>query len=101
MTATAATGTRQTVEVNGATISYLRAGTGAPMLFLHGAGGVDGFIGDGSIWAASERLIELFYSANLVGAIWLSADYQIVIHPAYNAARGPVSIFGLRLHAEL
>jgi high affinity Mn2+ porin len=27
-----------------------------------------------------------------------TADYQFVKNPAYNRDRGPVSIFGLRLH---
>jgi len=30
----------------------------------------------------------------------VSADFQYVVNPAYNADRGPVSIFGLRVHAE-
>jgi pimeloyl-ACP methyl ester carboxylesterase len=45
VTATA-TSNRHSIEVNGATISYLRGGTGAPLLFLHGAGG----IGDWAPW---------------------------------------------------
>jgi high affinity Mn2+ porin len=30
----------------------------------------------------------------------LSADYQYISNPAYNADRGPVNIFALRLHVE-
>ena len=44
MTATASTGARRSIEVNGAKISYLRGGVGAPLLFLHGAGGVAGWM---------------------------------------------------------
>ncbi len=31
----------------------------------------------------------------------LTGDYQYVMNPAYNADRGPVSIFSLRLHYEI
>lgn len=57
MTATHPAGTRHSVEVNGATISYLRAGSGPPMLFLHGAGGVDGWTPYMDALAASYDLI--------------------------------------------
>jgi high affinity Mn2+ porin len=30
----------------------------------------------------------------------LTADYQFIANPAYNADRGPVSIFSGRLHGE-
>jgi hypothetical protein len=30
----------------------------------------------------------------------LTADYQLITNPAYNADRGPVSIFSGRLHGE-
>ncbi len=63
-------------------------------------GGIDGFIGDGSINAAAESVIEAFYSFSISSSLWLSADYQHITNPAFNADRGPVDIFGARLHAE-
>jgi high affinity Mn2+ porin len=63
-------------------------------------GGVDGFIGDGHLRQAAEGVVEGFYSLNLLRAIWLSADYQFLWNPGYNADRGPVNIFGARVHAE-
>ena len=30
-----------------------------------------------------------------------SPDYQHIENPAYNRDRGPVSVYGMRLHAEL
>jgi hypothetical protein len=70
--------------------------------YLH-MGGVDGFIGDGGLHlpAVPEGVGEVFYSYNILRAIWLSADYQIIWNPGYNADRtGPVSVIGGRVHAE-
>ena len=50
--------------------------------------------------AAPEGIVEAFYSFNLFKALWLSADYQFLVNPGFNADRGPVHIFGGRVHAE-
>ncbi len=64
------------------------------------AGGVDGFIGDGRITPAMESVVEAFYSFHFFDALWASVDVQHISHPAFNADRGPVEIFGARFHAE-
>ncbi len=83
------------------------AGLGLNASFLSAAhaeylrlGGIDGFIGDGAISPAPEETLDVFYSVNLLAALWLSGDYQHIVNPAMNAARGPVEVFGARLHAE-
>ncbi len=65
-----------------------------------GMGGVDGFVGDGAITAAVERSVDLFYSANFQKIYWLSGDYQHITDPGFNAARGPVNVFTVRIHGE-
>ncbi len=64
-------------------------------------GGYTMFIGDGKIAYQGERIMETYYSVNLFKGAFLSADYQYIRNPAYNADRGPVSFFGLRAHFEL
>jgi hypothetical protein len=64
------------------------------------AGGVDGFIGDGYITQAPEKAVELFYRVNLIGAVYLTADYQHLMNPAFNSDRGPVNVYGLKTHIE-
>ena len=49
---------------------------------------------------AREDVVEAYYSAALVKGVTLTADYQFVANPAYNAQRGPVSVLGLRLHGQ-
>ncbi|HET7544982.1 MAG TPA: carbohydrate porin [Polyangiaceae bacterium] len=63
-------------------------------------GGIDGFIGDGALRKGSERVLELFYSLNVYRSLALSADYQHIANPAYNADRGPLSVVSGRVHAE-
>jgi high affinity Mn2+ porin len=64
------------------------------------AGGLGVLIGDGRLNYANERLVEAYYAISVWRQTSLTFDYQYVTNPAYNADRGPVSIFSARLHAE-
>jgi high affinity Mn2+ porin len=68
--------------------------------YLH-MGGVDGFIGDGTISPSAETSLDIFYSVYLRKLyVWLTGDYQRVVNPAFNTDRGPVNMFGVRIHGE-
>jgi high affinity Mn2+ porin len=64
------------------------------------AGGLGPLIGDGALNYRTERILETYYSYALRDTTWLTFDYQFIANPAYNAARGPVSLFSARVHAE-
>jgi high affinity Mn2+ porin len=64
------------------------------------AGGLDFIIGDGALNYAPEQILEAFYSLEVRKGIYVSADFQEVNHPAYNADRGPVSVMSMRVHFE-
>jgi high affinity Mn2+ porin len=64
-------------------------------------GGVTMFIGDGKLNYKKEQIFETFYSWNIYKGLSLSADYQRIANPAYNADRGPVNFYGLRAHIEM
>jgi high affinity Mn2+ porin len=65
------------------------------------AGGLGILVGDGILpHPGPEQIIETYYSYALSGSIHLTADYQFVVNPGYNEDRGPVSVFGARLHAQ-
>lgn len=64
------------------------------------AGATGLLIGDGRLNYRPERIFETFYSIGLWTGATLTADYQYIVNPAYNADRGPVSIFTGRFHAE-
>ncbi len=64
-------------------------------------GGLGILIGDGRLpHYGLENGLETYYSSKLASWFWATADYQLIANPAYNSDRGPVSIFGLRLHGE-
>lgn len=65
------------------------------------SGGLGGIIGDGALPnAGPEQIIEIYYSLPTFTFAHLTADYQFVNNPGYNRDRGPVSVFGIRLHAQ-
>jgi hypothetical protein len=69
------------------------------------AGGMSFFIGDTAsatqtLTYKPEQVLEAFYSFQMTRGTWLTADYQRIQNPAYNADRGPVNVYAARLHAE-
>lgn len=69
------------------------------------AGGISNFIGDyagpgKSLNYSTEQISEIYYSALVLKNFLVAANFQHVINPAYNSARGPVNIVSFRLHAE-
>jgi high affinity Mn2+ porin len=65
-------------------------------------GGLGIVIGDGKLpHPDPEEIVETYYSMQLAkDHWWFSPDYQFVVDPSYNLDRGPVSVFGARLHGE-
>ncbi len=66
------------------------------------AGGLGILVGDGELpHPGPEQVIETYYSLPVAKFTHLSFDYQFVDNPAFNRDRGPVSVFGVRLHSQL
>jgi high affinity Mn2+ porin len=65
------------------------------------ASGLGILVGDGKLPdPGRESIAELYYSARVVARFFVTLDYQYVENPAYNRERGPVSVLGLRFHAQ-
>jgi high affinity Mn2+ porin len=64
------------------------------------AGGLGVLIGDGALNYRRERILETYYAVALNKQLTMTADYQLITNPAYNADRGPVHVFSGRLHGE-
>ena len=71
----------------------------AQTYFAKGGPGI--LIGDSALpHYGTENIVETYYSFAATGWLALAADYQLIVNPAYNADRGPVSVLGLRLHSQ-
>ncbi|QWE21816.1 carbohydrate porin [Polynucleobacter sp. AP-Jannik-300A-C4] len=69
------------------------------------AGGVSYFIGDyaspsQTISYSPERIGEVYYNVTMIKNVLAGLNFQHIINPAYNSARGPVKILSFRVHAE-
>ena len=64
-------------------------------------GGLGILVGDGKLpHPGAEQILETYYNLGVVPEAHVSLDYQFVKNPGYNRDRGPVSIFGVRVHAQ-
>ena len=64
------------------------------------AGGTGILAGDGALNYGWEQDMETYYDVQIWKTLHGALDYQFVSNPAYNRDRGPISIFGARLHWE-
>ncbi|HEV3492935.1 MAG TPA: carbohydrate porin [Reyranella sp.] len=64
------------------------------------AGGLGILIGDGALTYAPEVVAETYYSLRVAKGLYVTADYQFIANPAYNAVRGPAHFFSGRLMAK-
>ena len=66
-------------------------------------GGMGGFLGDGQLTRyGREDVLETYYNYHLYKGVQLSPDFQVILNPGYNAdRRGPVFIYGMRVHLEI
>jgi high affinity Mn2+ porin len=72
--------------------------SGVHQAFLND-GGLGILVGDGTLPNYGlEKILETYYSYALSASTRLSADYQFIANPGYNADRGPVNVFAGRFH---
>jgi high affinity Mn2+ porin len=64
------------------------------------AGGTGILNGDGNLSYACEKSLETYYDFAIGKSLHLAFDYQFFADPAFNRDRGPVNVFGARLHWE-
>lgn len=65
------------------------------------AGGLGILVGDGKLNYGTENILEGYYRYQIDDPVSLTFDAQYIDNPAYNADRGPVAIFAMRLHVQI
>jgi high affinity Mn2+ porin len=63
------------------------------------------FVGDGpnpygAVAYGAEQVIEAYYLIGWTRNTHLTLDWQRIVNPAYNPNRGPIDVWGLRIHTE-
>ncbi len=62
------------------------------------AGGIGMLLGDGALNYGLEQILEIYYRIQVCRFVQISPDFQFIQNPGYNRDRGPVEVYGLRLH---
>jgi high affinity Mn2+ porin len=81
-------------------VAFARNGLSRPHRDYLAAGGLGFFIGDGGLNYRPETILEAFYNLAATKHASVAFDWQHIVHPAYNADRGPVNVGSVRLHVE-
>ena len=63
-------------------------------------GGLGILAGDGKLNYGWEKILETYYDFQIWKTVHATVDYQFISDPAFNRDRGPISVFGVRLHSE-
>ncbi|MCA1827521.1 MAG: carbohydrate porin, partial [Myxococcales bacterium] len=88
---------KKTLLWEGGAAVVISALSAAHRAYLEG-GGLGFLIGDGKLSYSPEILGEVYVRVGLTPEISLGANYQPILHPAYNQDRGPVHVFTARAH---
>ncbi|MFI5197193.1 MAG: carbohydrate porin, partial [Thermoanaerobaculia bacterium] len=64
------------------------------------AGGLGFMLGDGALNPSTEKVLDAFYRTSLTSFAAVTLEVQHFWNPGFNQDRGPVTVYGLRLHAE-
>jgi len=64
------------------------------------AGGTGILAGDGALNYGWEKIVETYYDFQIWKGIRGALDVQYIENPAFNRDRGPVTVFGARVHWE-
>jgi high affinity Mn2+ porin len=81
-------------------VAFALNGIGGDHRAYLAAGGYGFMLGDGRLDYRAERVLDAYYSFAPVSFGAVSFEVQRFWNPAFNADRGPITVYGLRLHLQ-
>jgi hypothetical protein len=63
-------------------------------------GGIGFMLGDGALHYGRETVSETYYTAHVLGGLYVAAQISFVNNPGFNRDRGPIIVPGLRAHID-
>lgn len=63
-------------------------------------GGLGFILGDGRLNYGRESVSETYYTAHVIGGLYMAVQLSYVDNPGYNRDRGPVLVPGVRAHVD-
>jgi hypothetical protein len=79
-------------------VAYGVNGLSTPHKDYLAAGGIGILLGDGALNYGYEQVMEVYYRIQLCSWLAVSPDFQFIQNPGYNSDRGPVEVYGIRIH---
>jgi high affinity Mn2+ porin len=62
------------------------------------AGGLGFMLGDGTLRASAEQVLDIFYRVSVAPFAELTVEAERYENPGFNRDRGPLTVYGVRVH---
>ena len=79
---------------------FVNSGLGLDHRRYLALGGIGFMLGDGGLRYGRESVSETYYTAHIIGGLYVAAQVSFVNNPGFNRDRGPVVVPGLRAHID-
>lgn len=80
--------------------AFVNSGLGRDHREYLALGGIGFMLGDGALHYGRETVSETYYTAHVIGGLYVAAQISFVNNPGFNRDRGPVIVPGLRAHID-
>lgn len=80
--------------------AFVNSGLGREHRNYLAYGGIGFMLGDNGLHYGRESVSETYYTAHVLGGLYLAAQVSFINNPGFNRDRGPIIVPGLRAHID-